>query len=332
MPHISIIVPVYNVEKYVSKCIRSILNQSYKDFELLLIDDGSTDSSGKICDNYSNWDRRCTVYHKKNYGVSSARNLGLQKAKGEWIVFIDSDDFIGEQYIEGLLCGLLDDTVDFVHGGFIKCTETGELLDNGQHYDAQRGSNKMYLLNTVRGLPFSKLFKSDIIRKYNLSFNEKIRLGEDMIFTIEYISHINNYAFVEENNYFYTQRNNSLMHTCNQHFDEAFYIYCKRKECIDNYYKYNNMAIVSNYRESQLAAFLITAISLLYGTRLKRRDRIDKIKEIIHTRDYQILKHFKGNFYKSILSRLLLMHKISLFDFLVQLLYSTKRLVIGKLL
>ena len=93
MPKISVIVPVYNTEKYLRRCIDSVLAQTYQDFELLLIDDGSKDSSGAICDEYAEKDTRVRVFHKENGGVSSARNLGLDNAKGEWVTFIDSDDY-----------------------------------------------------------------------------------------------------------------------------------------------------------------------------------------------------------------------------------------------
>ena len=95
-PKISVIVPVYNVEKYLHRCVDSILAQTFNDFELLLIDDGSKDKSGAICDEYAAKDSRVRVFHKENGGVSSARNLGLENAKGDWIIFIDSDDWIAD--------------------------------------------------------------------------------------------------------------------------------------------------------------------------------------------------------------------------------------------
>jgi len=102
-PQISVIVPVYKVEQYIHRCIDSILSQSFTDFELILVDDGSPDNCGKICDEYAQKDSRIRVFHKSNGGVSSARNLGLDNAKGEWIAFIDSDDFVENEYLEELL-------------------------------------------------------------------------------------------------------------------------------------------------------------------------------------------------------------------------------------
>ena len=100
---ISVIVPVYNVREYIDRCVTSILQQTYKQFEILLIDDGSTDGSEKRCDNYKESDERIRVYHKKNGGLSDARNCGIQKAKGEYLTFIDADDYVGPLFLERLL-------------------------------------------------------------------------------------------------------------------------------------------------------------------------------------------------------------------------------------
>lgn len=102
-PLISVIVPVYNVERYLNQCIDSILAQTYKDFELILVDDGSKDKSGEICDEYVKKDSRIRVFHKKNGGVSSARNYGIDNAQGTYICFVDSDDWVDETYLEDML-------------------------------------------------------------------------------------------------------------------------------------------------------------------------------------------------------------------------------------
>ena len=112
MELISIIVPVYKAEKYLSECIDSIISQTYENFELILIDDGSPDNSGKICDEYAEKDKRIKVIHKENAGVSSARNIGLDNASGEYIAFIDSDDFVDKQYLEKLHCNLKHNDAD----------------------------------------------------------------------------------------------------------------------------------------------------------------------------------------------------------------------------
>lgn len=114
-PLISIIVPVYNVDAYLKQCIDSILNQKYENFELLLVDDGSTDKSGDICDVYGKRDKRVRVFHKKNGGVSSARNVGLDNAKGDWIAFVDSDDIVTPSYLSGLYSDVKSDVDLVIH-------------------------------------------------------------------------------------------------------------------------------------------------------------------------------------------------------------------------
>ena len=113
-PLISIIVPVYNVDAYLKQCVDSILNQKYENFELLLIDDGSTDKSGEICDVYEQRDKRVRVFHKKNGGVSSARNVGLDNAQGDWIAFVDSDDIVTPDYLFDLYDSLKENDIDLV--------------------------------------------------------------------------------------------------------------------------------------------------------------------------------------------------------------------------
>lgn len=112
---VSIIIPVYNSEKYLEDCLNSVINQTYKDFEVLLIDDGSTDRSGKICDYYSQKDKRFKVFHRKNKGVSAARNFALEIAQGEYIAFIDSDDVVNEHFIEFLITICIDNQADIAY-------------------------------------------------------------------------------------------------------------------------------------------------------------------------------------------------------------------------
>ena len=124
---ISIIVPVYNSSKVLEKCIDSILAQTYKSFELILIDDGSSDGSGKICDKYADIDDRLKVYHRANYGVSASRNFGTEKAKGEWISFIDSDDYIDTTYLESFFPNNLIES-DLVFQGIRISDHTGNVI------------------------------------------------------------------------------------------------------------------------------------------------------------------------------------------------------------
>lgn len=174
---ISIIVPVYNVEKYLRKCLDSILSQTYSDFELLLIDDGSKDQSGVICDEYAVKDSRIRVFHKENGGVSSARNLGIEQAKGEWITFIDSDDWVDADY----LANFTMDSDLCVQGYYC-----GERLCR---YDDDYVESHVGAIYMKRGYvqgPYCKLFMVSIILNNQIRFDEKLSYGEDILFLMQY--------------------------------------------------------------------------------------------------------------------------------------------------
>ena len=178
LPEVSIIVPVYNAEAYLEKCINSILAQCFKDFELLLIDDGSKDKSGEICDKYASLDNRIQVFHKQNNGVSSARNIGLDRAKGKWITFIDSDDWIDNTYLDSFL--KQSDEVNLIISG---CRCFG---DNLKSINLQEASinieNELYDIwkkhyysgDFIYWYPWGKFYKNSIIQKNKLRFVEKM--------------------------------------------------------------------------------------------------------------------------------------------------------------
>lgn len=190
---ISVIVPIYNTEQYLSRCLDSIISQSFTDFELLLIDDGSTDGSGIICDSYADRDRRIRVFHKENGGVSSARNVGLKEANGEWICCVDSDD----KLLTGGLQTMVDcisDEVDMVMAGYFELE--GETLQKDTTCfggDGIIAQNKALLMMypsadlPYMGYPWGKLFKRDLVLERNLSFDEHIKIKEDTLFVVEYL-------------------------------------------------------------------------------------------------------------------------------------------------
>lgn len=188
----SIIVPVYNVENELSKCIDSILGQSVEDFELILIDDGSTDRSGEICDDYGKKDRRIKVIHKSNGGVSSARNSGLDIANGEYIVFVDSDDYVTEDYLEKLynpnvdmvLCNIKYININLGKFYTLKSRKYGRFYVKDKIIDELINSR---YISTV----YSKSYKRNILESNKIRFDTSISLGEDTMFVVDYIVCIN---------------------------------------------------------------------------------------------------------------------------------------------
>lgn len=187
-PAVSIIVPVYNTEKFLRRCIDSILAQTYTDFELLLIDDGSKDSSGTICDEYAEKDTRVRVFHKANGGVSSARNVGLDNARGEWVTFVDSDDYIEENFLKSF-DGNLD--ADLVVGNMVIC-EDGKLPRNIKVgilpgiYSHIQSALKGNLNSSAFFAPWGKLFRKESVA--DLRFNTKMRIGEDNHFNLLFLA------------------------------------------------------------------------------------------------------------------------------------------------
>ncbi len=213
---ISVIVPVYNTEKYLNKCIQSILAQTYTDFELLLIDDGSTDSSGTICDTYAEQDSRVRVFHKENGGVSSARNLGLDNAKGEWVTFCDSDDTIKENYFQELFPKQNEDFV------MDSSDERSESLPDGFYVGKEM--IKVALSGWQILCPWGKLFNKNIVSKNNIRFDESVCLGEDKIFNLTYLLYSSSLRTSSTSLYKYNDRVVGSLSKKDESYEKVLYI------------------------------------------------------------------------------------------------------------
>lgn len=190
-PLISIIVPIYNSEQTLNRCVDSILTQSFRDWELLLIDDGSTDKSGKICDQYVATDKRIKVFHKENGGVSSARNMGLDYAIGKWITFVDSDDCLTDYAFDLNWNDISEDLIlfPFYFNYRDGSSEQFSLQASGIIKNLIPFFEKEFAQIIFR-VPWSKLYKNELIG--NLRFDEKIKCGEDTLFVINYLKNIRN--------------------------------------------------------------------------------------------------------------------------------------------
>lgn len=200
---VSVIVPVYNAGKYLEKCIQSILCQTCRDFELLLVNDGSKDNSGAICEEYRKKDSRIKVLHKGNQGVSSARNEGLKRCRGEYVAFVDSDDYVKENYLECLLTGLQEHGADIsICNYWFKeenkmspaCRLESCLVASNSHMNYCKYG---LLLITVWG----KLFKRDVI--YNIFFDTAISFGEDSLFVAQALKNASRIFFKSDTLYVY---------------------------------------------------------------------------------------------------------------------------------
>lgn len=207
MPKISIIIPVYNSSKYISKCIESILNQTEADFEVLLIDDGSLDGSGNICDRYAVIDSRIRVFHKQNGGVSSARNLGLDNALGEMIFFIDSDDTVDKDYLEKLM---IKSDEDYVISG-VKILENDFLKPVMTNNEIFSDFNRFWM-ESRQWWPFMCCLSKKIIDEKHLRYNPDLKMGEDGLFNLLYLSYCKKVRRIQYNGYNYTDNSDSASH------------------------------------------------------------------------------------------------------------------------
>lgn len=194
MPYISVIVPVYNAEKSIEKCVSSIVKQRFTDMEILLIDDGSQDASGVLCDKLAEEDGRVRVVHKKNGGVSAARNSGMDFATGKYILFVDSDDYLPEFYVEELVKAQEE------FGEAVFCwtapqivSENGSVKEERLSYSEEISAvagRRDVLKFSAKGLlnaPWNKLYHMDIIKKQHLRMREEISIAEDLLFNLQYL-------------------------------------------------------------------------------------------------------------------------------------------------
>ena len=221
---ISIIVPIYKAEKYIHRCIDSILAQSYTDFELLLVDDGSPDNCGAICDEYAARDSRVCVFHKQNGGVSSARNFGIEKSRGEWITFIDADDYVHPDFLASLYA---QHDADLIVGSFemVNSKEKWDtLLDNCFYDNTLLAENVIdFSLKIHFHTPWTKLFRREIIEENHLRFDEMMYSSEDWLFVLNYLIYAQSLRTSSSPYYCYERGNVDGLSQNSRYFDEYFY-------------------------------------------------------------------------------------------------------------
>ena len=257
-PLISVIVPVYNVEKYLEQCLDSLVNQTYSHHEILLIDDGSKDSSGKICDTYARQHRSVTAYHKENSGLGLTRNYGLNLINGDYVTFVDSDDYLDKFAIQHLVDGLNNEKNDTVIGGFTKVTELGKKL-SVERYTVKTVTNESIyrelfvkmlgsspkLHDSIRPSVWNTLYSVDIIRKNKLSFvSERKLISEDIVWDCDYYKYSKSVQLIDTSDYYYRFNPTSLTNTYRaDRFQKSIYFF---------EYMLNKLSSSSVYSEAKL--------------------------------------------------------------------------------
>jgi glycosyltransferase involved in cell wall biosynthesis len=260
MPVISIIVPVYNVEKYVRRCLDSILAQTFTDYECILVDDGSPDNCPAICDEYAAKDKRFIAIHQENAGVSAARNAGLGIAKGEWIGFVDSDDWCDTGMFQFLYENAIKHNADvsicgirYIRDGntIIKKNKVSDLI-----LDSKNAILKLFDPNYYGGFPFNKIIRTTYINKYNICYDKNLRFFEDGFFFFNIFKHINSVIYSSTPYYYYFQHTQSVT---NRFRKEG--ISDQDKETL---YKFEEMISLENDREIRYKLLAAEALIAVY--------------------------------------------------------------------
>ncbi|MGN1134509.1 MAG: glycosyltransferase family 2 protein [Oscillospiraceae bacterium] len=245
MSKISVIVPVYNAKNTIDICVNSIVSQSYKDIEVLLIDDGSTDGSGKICDSWAEKDSRIKVVHQQNNGVSSARNAGLKYCNGDYILFVDADDTIPDNALQHF-SDYFGSNSDLIIGSYneVRNNKYKKIIKKSREYDQNKIQQNINEFDKSINTLWAKLYKSEIIHQNHIEFNIDLPLGEDHIFNLEYCKYVNKCLVIGDIVYNYTlggfasslkyyENINILNMTLLKSYDN----FCKNKSEVCNFYK-----------------------------------------------------------------------------------------------
>lgn len=221
MKKLSIIVPVYNVEKYIDRCLKSICQQTYRNVEILCIDDGSDDKSGIICDQYAKQDVRIRVLHQKNQGVAAARNVGLRNSTGKYVGFVDPDDWIEPQMFQMIIERMEEYDADIGVCGFYKNWEDKEVeMQNRSMIDKNAFDREKLLFYAFKAYKhrsfaryiWNKIFKKELIERTKINFDDKMKMGEDVLFFGILALQVQRGVYIDKPLYHYYQRDDSLFH------------------------------------------------------------------------------------------------------------------------
>src|SRR5574344_334869 len=215
-PKVSVIIPAYNAETCLGKCLDSIFNQTFKDFELIVVNDGSTDKTREICERYASQHSNMAVISQRNEGLSCARNAGINICQGEYIAFIDSDDYVEKEWLESYITAFSEySTCDMVIQGLIINYQNHEekVFLPQRYYEREHIIDAYYILKSrsIDGFMHNKIYKRKIIKEHHLKFEYELK--EDLLFNYKYLSYISALVIIQNCNYHYVQHNSgSLIH------------------------------------------------------------------------------------------------------------------------
>lgn len=295
-PEISIIIPCYNVEDYIIRTLESILNQNFVNFEIIVINDGSTDNTRNVLNDFYKNKSQIKIIDKDNEGVSKARNVGILEAKGKYIVFIDADDWIDPNFLSEYIYRLDNESNVLVYQGFISKYASEDIIEKlpQRIFVSNEISESICILEEKRclGGACNKIFIKSIILDNKIFFDEGFSYGEDKIFTLQYMQYINKIVFSEQCAYYYNrQMENSLSRKHHKSVellkfvDEEFRLFKK----LENKFSSKSLQIIINSRYSSFAKYVLLSMYRKHDAAAKK-DKIDLRNKIIkfdklHKRD-----------------------------------------------
>lgn len=298
---ISIIVPVFNAENQLPKCIDSILAQSLSNFELLLIDDGSTDGSLEICEKYAEREKRIRVFHQENAGPSAARNKGIEHASGKYLTFIDADDFVEPNYLQGFFKLEKDPEAAVVIQGYIRESRNGLFRKENlpeEIFQTHQFSNLFLSVFLIRKWPFvwAKLFDKNIIDKHKVLFDKEINFGEDLIFFLNYVKFASKIITINENLYHYKFLPNSLTSSLNEVCSETKRLDTVKSLLTELAVQFDFSAALQEYHRSYMNRYLMRVLDSLYlpPSRKQKQERISWLKKLDTEKNLELIRYIEN--------------------------------------
>lgn len=313
---ISVIIPLYNSEKFLDKCITSVCDQSFEDFELILVNDGSTDNSGSICDAYAVLDSRIRVFHHNNMGVSFARNLGIKNAVGDWITFIDSDDFVDRDYLKNFYDHIGGNAGLMIQG--MKRFDSGTIdvfYEFGNSFRTTKNDflEKFSIIPYFFG-PVSKLYSHDFIKRNNIHFDLTKSYAEDTLFNLDYLKACNSDIILLSYNTYYYRATPESLSTAKLNFTERFILFNDLVSRLEN-------LTDATHHYYWYSAELLKSLYIDESVKSKRK----VLKELVERWKNLLLVPYRGNDSISRLITLLIKsNRIVILDLLFKFLYRQR--------
>jgi glycosyltransferase involved in cell wall biosynthesis len=288
---VSIVVPIYNVEHYIDRCIDTLVRQTHYNLEIILVDDGSTDNSGDKCDNWEKLDQRIKVIHKKNGGLSSARNAGLEVATGDYIMFEDSDDWVELELVQKCVDRIRKDESDIVIFGYRKVDENdkniGEFTFGNETYSKEEIVEQLHrrIVEMSFGYAWNKLYDLSVLRESGIKSNCNIVDREDLVFNMQLLNYVNKISYLELVGYNYLQRRTSLLHNSNLARLKNINIFCDTIKSIDLGNTYVQHRVYSMNALYYLSDCMIK--NILWNKGLNYKEKVQWMEEVIAKYPYK---------------------------------------------